>query len=104
MNDDPTGPIVSVEPGDPGNDQMLARTKDDLRALLEITIHPLVDQAEAQDADLAAMMAVLVMSWMNRPDFMPRDRALSLLALTMFTLASAEREPTDEDGKTVRRG
>lgn len=103
MNDDPDGPMVSVEPGDPHNDQMLALTKEDWRLLMDQTIHPLIDQAEAQDAGLSEMMAALVMSWLGRPDYMPIERSMALLALSMFVAATIEREPGPEDGKTVRR-
>jgi len=99
---DHDGEIRSVEPGSPHNDQMLAQTREDLRNLLDVTIHPIIDQAEAQDADLAAMMAVLASSWIERVDYMPRERLASVLALTLFKLANEERELVS-DGKTVKR-
>lgn len=84
--------MVSVEPGDPHNDQMLAQARDELRKFLDITVHPMIDQAEAQKADNAAMFAALALSWFKRPDYMPRDRLCAILSLTMITLAKEERE------------
>ena len=102
MNDDPNGPIVSVEPGDPRNDQMLAQTREDFRDLLEITIHPAIEQAEAQGADLSSLMAALVKSWVARPDYMPRDRLASVMALSLIYLAEQERMVA-KDGTTIRK-
>lgn len=102
MEDDLTGPVVGVETGNPINDQMLARTKENFRLIMDATIHPIIDQAEKQKADLSARMAVLVISWLSMDETMTREQLASLLALSMFKLAESEREPA-EDGKTVRR-
>jgi hypothetical protein len=93
----------SVEPGDPRNDQMLAQTRDAMRDLLDITVHPLIDQAEAQDADLSLMMAVLCSSWMDHEEYMPHECLVSVLALALFQIAKTEREVVS-DGKTMRKG
>lgn len=103
MNDDPNGPIFSVEPGNPHNDQILAMIREDLRSLLDTVIHPMVDQAEAQDADLSTMMAALVNSWLEDPISMSRERMASVMALALFLISAGEREAAG-DGKTVRRG
>ena len=96
MAGDPDSPIVSVEPGDPVNDQMLAQAKEDLRGVLDVTIHPIIEQAEAQGAGLSEMMAALVFHWCSeeqrKEENMPRERMASLLALALFFLAEQERE------------
>lgn len=94
--------VRGVEPGDPHNDQMLAKTRDSLREMLDLTVHPLIDQAEEQDAEFPAMMAVLATSFFDHEDYMPRNRMASMLALALFLLAKDEREIIS-DGKTVRK-
>ena len=102
MSRSKTPRIIGVEPGDPHNDQMLARVREDLRDILDSTIHPLIDQKEEKGADLSVVMAALVMSWLMDEDYMPRDRLASNLGLALFMLAEQERNPlmainTDED-------
>ena len=100
-SEDAFSEVRSVEPGDPHNDQMLAKTRDSMRELLDITIHPLIDQCEAQDADLSAMMAAICTAWHEHEDVMPRERLVSVLALAMFTIAKSERVVI-ADGRTIR--
>jgi len=100
-SEDEASNIVSVEPGDPHNDQMLAQTKEDLRNLLNVTVHPMIDQAEAQNGDLASMMAALCTHWSLNNAYMPRERLAALAALGMFIVASQERHVV-ADGKTER--
>jgi hypothetical protein len=101
VNDDHDGPIISVEPGDPRNDQLLAKTRDDVRALMEITIHPLIDQAEAQNADLASALAALSKYFTLDVEHMPRERLASIMALVLFYLAETERM-VGPDGRSVK--
>lgn len=93
---------IAVEPGDPRNDQMLAQTRADLRLILDVTIHPLLDQVSDKNTDLASAMAALVISLISRPDNMSYERMASIAALAMVTIAESEREAVF-DGKTVRK-
>jgi hypothetical protein len=102
MNDDATGPIVSVEPGDPRNDQMLAQAREDLHALIQITLHPAIEAAEAQNVDQAGLVAALVRGWLIDPRYMPRERMAPIMALALMYLAETERMVV-RDGKSIRK-
>lgn len=97
-----TGPIVEVEPGNPWHDQLLAQAKEDLNALIQITIHPAIEAAEAQDVDLAGLIAALVKGWMIDPRYMPRERMAGIMALALVHLAETERMIL-RDGKTIKK-
>lgn len=98
MNDDVDGPIVSVEPGDPANDQLLAQARDDLRDLLDITIHPLIDAAINQDVDLSTVVTALSKGWLMADEIMPRERMIPVIALAMILLGEHERVEAEEEG------
>lgn len=97
-----TGPIVEVEPGNPWHDQMLAQAKEDLKALIAITIHPAIDAAEAQDVALSGLIAALVQGWMIDPRYMPRERMAGIMALALVQLADQERMIV-RDGKSIKK-
>src|SRR5689334_16010413 len=97
MNDDAHGPISSVIPGDPLNDQMLAQAREDLNALIAITIRPAVEQAEAQGADLPSLVAALTNSWVSDPRYMPRERMAAIMALALIHLDETERMIENHD-------
>lgn len=81
-----------VDPGNPINDQMLARTKEDMRGILDATISKLLDYKESAGAPLASAMAVLATDYMTNEEYMPRDRMASLLSLALITIAENERK------------
>lgn len=93
---------IGVTIGNPHNDQMLAQAREDFRKLLDITVHPLLQQGNEQNADMAAMMAVLVTGWLGRVDYMPRARLATLLALASFTIALDELEREMQSGESAQ--
>jgi len=96
-SEDRDSEVRSTELGSPKNDQVLAQVKHDLRDILDNTIHPLCDQADAQNADLPAMMAVLAISLTEREDWLPRHRMASLLALLLIAMAARERSEVSKE-------
>lgn len=96
-SEDQHGEMRSTQLGDPNNDQALAYIREDLRDLLDNTIYPIIDQAEAQNAGLSEMMAVLVPYLIEHEDFLfTRPRMAALLALLLFAEAARERVEVSE--------
>jgi hypothetical protein len=79
--------------GDPHNDQMAARARDDLEQHITST-RKLLREAATEGADEVYALAVIAQGLIDAHDAMPRDRLASLLASAMVELAGPV--PTDE--------
>lgn len=80
---------VDVEPGDPHNDQMAARAREDLEWHIGSARDTLA-QTGGRTAEAIAVIATALDQ--NRAHF-PRDRAAAMLAAALVRLASANRPP-----------
>lgn len=86
---------VTVNLGDPHNDQMAARANEELDQALRSTRN-MLDGAEMPDK--SAAMAAVATAFIGNPDFYPSERLASMLAAALLRLAAAS-EGVDLTGK-----
>jgi hypothetical protein len=85
VTDEPTIYEADVEPGDPHNDQMAARARDDLDWHVASAAKPLADGVSDVDAT-----AVIAMALIDNEAVYPHDRLASLLAVALVRLAKGD--------------
>ena len=77
---------VTIEPGDPHNDQMAARADDELDHAIQSTRNML---AAAETNEKPAAMAAIATAFIGNPDSYPSERLASMLAAALLRLAQA---------------
>jgi hypothetical protein len=77
---------ADVEPGDPHNDQMAARVRDDLDWHVASASKPLAEGASEVDAT-----ALIAMAFIDNEAMYPHDRLASLLAVALVRLAKGDQ-------------